>query len=112
MNVDDLTPKFEFQLPAGYSWMLEKGLISFGESPLHPWYFLDSAGSFRADEKWKDSKSVGPLTAFARRYDNDDIACFMPSDGAVKVVLIHGWTPAGYDVVATYDLFFGIGSSP
>ena len=61
---------------------------------------------FKVDEKWKDSKSVGPLIAFARRHDNDDIACFMPSDGTVKVVLIHGWTPTGYDVVATYDRFW------
>src|SRR5215204_6484864 len=104
---DTRWPDFDFAIPAGYSWMLEKGLIGFSESPLRPWYFLDRTECFAVDEKWPPkSDAVVGMIAFARRYDNDDIACFMRVGEVTKVVVIHGWTAGGYDIVATYDRFW------
>jgi hypothetical protein len=45
--------------------------------------------------------------AFARRQDGDDIACFeVGPQGVNSVVIIHGWTDAGYDIVAKYRTFW------
>ena len=106
-NEDSKKPEFGFPLPPGYDWALARGLLNFGTSPLYPWYLLDRTDCFSVNEKWpRNSEHAGSLIAFARRRDNDDIACFMPVDRTVKIVLIHGWTVAGYDVVATYDSFW------
>ena len=106
-NQDKTSPMFDFPIPPGYRWMLEKGLISFGSSPLYPWHFLDRMNSFTVDEKWPHKSGTSDrLVAFARRYDNDDIACFTRIGEVTKVTVIHGWTPSGYDVISTYDSFW------
>jgi hypothetical protein len=44
------------------------------------------------------------LYVFARRQDCDDLACFATPKGGGQpsVVVVHGWTPEGYEVMATY----------
>lgn len=76
-------------------------------SPLAPWYLIDpSQKNVTSEQRFDDAQRR--LVSFARRSDNDDIACFRVTaqnevDG---VALIHGWVPgAGYRIVATYDSF-------
>src|SRR5262249_49790900 len=106
MDWKELKPDFDFQTPPGYEWMLERGLINFRESPLYPWYFLDRVESFDPNREWKKADSNSKMVAFARRHDNDDIACFRIKEGRIDVALIHGWTESGYDLLATYDNYW------
>jgi len=108
MNDSEKLPTFEFEPPRGYRWIVERGWVGFTPSSgLQPWYYLDKAGVFRVSQRWPKGASNAELVAFARRQDNDDIACFEIGDaGPGAVVLIHGWTSSGYDIVARYPNFW------
>jgi hypothetical protein len=81
------------------------GFVPF--SALQPWFYVDAAATFDAVEKWPNAPSRGHLAVFARRQDNDDLACFELSEGVVTgVVVIHGWTGNGYSIVARYSTFW------
>ena len=100
------TPHFAFTPPRGYFWLLEREIIGF-DSPtrLRPWYFL--AEPWDVQKTWPQGPSKDSLVAFARRQDNDDIACLEVVGGkAVRVVLIHGWTSEGYVVCESYENFW------
>jgi hypothetical protein len=95
VNPPPSLPAFPFAPPAGYHWLIDRGLVGFTVfSPLQPWYFLSRDDAFILD---------GGLFAFARRQDNDDIACFASRDGTPWIVIVHGWTPTGHQIVATHD---------
>lgn len=47
----------------------------------------------------------GKIVPFARRGDCDDIACFLVRPERVEILLVHGWTTDGYDVIAKYKTF-------
>jgi hypothetical protein len=100
-----LIPQFPFPLPSGYRWLVRRGLVGFEpHSPLQPWYFLPKGEAFSATERWPNASKYEALFAFARRQDCDDLACFSPSDGEAQtsVIVVHGWTPEGYEVIATH----------
>jgi hypothetical protein len=102
-------PIFDFDLPSGYKWLLERSLIDFfPHSQLQPWYYLDAKSIFSATHKWPEvTYSRGELIAFARRQDCDDIACFSVQAGRVDtIVVIHGWTGQGYEIVGRYESFW------
>lgn len=92
-----------FPPPPALTFLLARGLLGPAESsPLRPWYHL-GAEAFWLDERWPAAGS-DRLSAFARRKDTDDIACFKVEGGeVVAVVVAHGWTSRGYDVVASYE---------
>lgn len=103
----DMVPKFGFPTPKGYSWLVEKGLVGFEASTsLQPWYCLDQASVFVATDKWPKPAHQHPLIAFARRQDTDDIACFEVDGTRIAIVVIHGWTTDGFDVVVRYADFW------
>jgi hypothetical protein len=110
MSADRHTPDFDFKVPRGYTWLLERGIIGYANSPLEPWYYLDKRqGVQGATAHQPQGGGTGRLVSFARRGDSDDIACFrVNSKNEVDgVVLIHGWVPVtGYQVVATYNSFW------
>lgn len=109
MNNQDKMPKFDFGLPIGYEWLIQQNLVGFTEnSQLQPWYFLSAEESFSVTDRWPSSQSQrGELIAFAKRQDCDDIACFLVrNERAERVVLVHGWTANGFDIVAQYDSFW------
>lgn len=107
LNTPSLDPDFDFTLPPGYQWLLKKGIIAYYSSPLYPWYYLSKQDVFNVTDKWPQGSYEGCLIAFARRYDNDDIACFSVKSQAVEcVVVINGWTSSGYDVIASYNTFW------
>lgn len=91
-------------LPLGYRWMIKRGLVGFDAfSALQPWYFLQTEDIFDVSLRWPSSSDFSPLIAFARRQDCDDIACVAVKNAScVGVCVIHGWTPAGYDIDAQY----------
>ena len=94
--------------PIGYNWLAEKKLIGFSKfSRLHPWYYLPKEKCFWATEKWPNV-SAENLFVFAKRQDNDDLACFkVLKDGEVAgLYLIHGWTPNGFEMVQYFTSFW------
>ena len=102
-------PDFGFAVPAGYDWIVSHGLVGFTEfSALEPWYLLGAADIYSVQERWPKSRDP-LLVAFARRQDNDDVACF-ELDAAKRTVLgvrlIHADTAAGYDVLDWFGSFW------
>lgn len=104
-QADVIVPELPFSLPLGYRWLVERGLVGFApHSALQPWYFLPNDQAFSVTERWPSASKHPALFAFARRQDCDDLACFAPpeGDGQPAVIVVHGWTPEGYEVVASY----------
>jgi hypothetical protein len=90
--------------PLGYSWLIEKKIIRFEPfSQMEPWFFMNREDCFWATERW-DGVTDKKLYAFAKRQDNDDLACFLHEGAtAQKVILIHGWTDSGFEILAEYQ---------
>jgi hypothetical protein len=95
--------KYQFEPPSAYQWIVRHHTI--GDRPstqLSPWYRLPDAEIFSASQRWPKGDGRN-LVVFARRQDNDDLACFSVTEDVVTgIVVIHGWTGSGYDVLAEY----------
>lgn len=99
-----LLSRFPFALPAGYRWLIDRGLAGFEpNSALQPWYLLPPEQVFSVSDRWPRAAETSQLYAFARRQDCDDLACFKEDAPQPGVVVVHGWTPDGYEVVARFD---------
>src|SRR5688572_21146011 len=73
----DSLPDFSMSAPVGYWWLIERGLVGLGPfTQLQPWYFLDKGNAFWVSDRWPIGAAQSKLFAFARRQDNDDLACF------------------------------------
>ena len=94
--------------PRGYKWIIQQGWVGYAEcTGLQPWYFLEERKQFVVTEKWANGSFPGTLIAFARRQDNDEIACFViEALTATQIVIVNGWTSSGYDVLHTYSSFW------
>ena len=101
-------PQFDFEIPAAYDTLLNRGLISFGDSsPLRPWYYLSQERVIEMQKEWPAVGFANRLVAFARRDDSDDVACFEVVAGRVAGVrLVHAWTPEGYKPLDLYESFW------
>jgi hypothetical protein len=101
-----LLSRFPFNVPAGYRWLIDRGLAGFEpNSALQPWYLLPHEQVFSLSERWPRASEPARLYAFARRQDCDDLACFAVKEDAAQpgVVVVHGWTPEGYEIVARFE---------
>jgi hypothetical protein len=104
---DRRQPTFGFQVPKGYMWLLERGLIGFDPfGPLQPWHYLPRENAIDVHEIWR-RLSVYPVVAFAKRQDCDDYACFEIKGNRVsKIVEIEGSTSSGYTVLQEHATFW------
>lgn len=101
-----LLAKFPFAVPAGYRWLIDRGLAGFEpNSALQPWYLLPHEQVFSVSDRWPRPGEASRLFAFARRQDGDDLACFgtRGEDRPPKVLVVHGWTLEGYEIAAEFD---------
>lgn len=108
MNQHVKIPEFNFVVPIGYHWLLERRLVNFAPfSPLEPWYYLEDREYFEVSQKWPHVSNHERLVAFARRQDCDDIGCFIV-DGARAngIVVIQGWTGSGYEIISRHSSFW------
>lgn len=88
-----------FHYPQFYKKILELNLIDFDY-----WYLMNSE---QIDIRINGLKSRYPnrkLVPFARRDDNDDIACFEVDKGE-RVQIIHDFASVGYEQRGEYDSF-------
>lgn len=108
LDLSSREPHFDFVTPRGYKWLLERGLVGYYDySALEPWYYLERDEVFSVTDEWPQGPHRGRLIAFARRQDCDDIACFdVGPQGVNSIVIIHGWTSTGYDIIASYRTFW------
>lgn len=88
-NINDLYPGFKY--PDAYYKIIELNLTNFDY-----WYFIpDTNLEIRAigmKERYPNRK----LIPFARRGDNDDVACFEIGKGET-VQIIHDFASSGYE---------------
>jgi len=103
-----MTAETSLSMPAGYQWLIDRGLVGFEPfTQLQPWHYLPSDQRFWATEQWPGA-SAKPLYVFARRQDNDDLACVAFDENSIPdgVVHIEGWTASGFDVVEEFPDFW------
>lgn len=65
-----LLSEFPFTVPAGYRWLIDRGLAGFEpNSALQPWYLLPHDQVFSVSDRRPQVAEVPRLYAFARRQD-------------------------------------------
>jgi hypothetical protein len=90
----------EFSYPESFLKVIRLNLIE-----LDPWYIMDN------DEVKIRMKGLSirypdrNLIPFARRRDNDDVACFELNKGE-KVQMIHDFASSGYEQRKAYESFW------
>lgn len=98
------------KIPRGYYWLLERGLVSCDDNfgPLQPWFYLPENHSFWLEDRWAWPNKNEHVFVFAKRQDNDDLAC-MIFDGEgnfLRVDLIEGWVGDGYALKGNFGSFW------
>jgi len=88
-----------FQYPASFLKAIDLNLVNF------LWYVMDGDQVVSRIEGLKRRYPARRLIPFARRDDNDDIACFEIGKGE-KVEIIHDFASAGYEQRNEYDDFW------
>jgi hypothetical protein len=81
----------DIEVPEGFIWMLNHHLIGLEAfSQLEPWHLCDIPEIIPLSERWNDLKMNRTLIPFARRQDDDELACFeVKDDKVVKICTIH-----------------------
>ena len=100
--------KSTFNLPTGYQWLVDHGLVGFEPfTQLQPWYYLPDDQCFWTTERWPNANAKR-LFVFARRQDNDDLACMNFDENEIVngIILIQGWTKSGFDIVQEFPDFW------
>lgn len=103
MNIESLEKKLGidgFQYPDSFIKAIELNLLDFDL-----WYIMDEE---RVSNRLKGVTERYPnrkLIPFARRDDNDDIACFEVGKGE-KVQIIHDFASEGYEQRNEYNDFW------
>ena len=94
--------------PIGYRWIIQQSWFGFDEfTAFQPWYLLEDTKQFVVTDRWPDGLFPGILMAFARRQDNDELACFViESKKVTQIVVVNGWTSSGYDILQTHNDFW------
>ena len=81
----------EFVYPKAYLRLIELNLVDFGD-----WYFIPEDQIERRIAGLKKRYPKRELIPFARRDDNDDIACFeLKKEGEIQI--IHDFASTGYE---------------
>ncbi|MGN2337630.1 hypothetical protein ACTFIN_05835 [Clostridium cagae] len=103
MNIEILENKLGidgFQYPDSFSKVIELNLLDFDL-----WYIMDEERVLNRLKGVTERYPNRKLIPFARRDDNDDIACFEVGKGE-KVQIIHDFTSEGYEQRKEYNDFW------
>lgn len=98
--LDDSELPIGMKYPEALRRLVQRGVVH-----LEPWFI------FRADEAKQRMSSLGTryptrtLVPFARREDNDDVACFAPEYPG-KVVIVHDFASPGSEDREVLDNFY------
>lgn len=92
-------PKW-FNYPQQFLRIVELGLVN-----LEPWTVLMDEPLRNRFKGLQERYPNRQLLPFARREDNDDVACWEQDRGEL-VVIVHDFASPGYENVAEYDGFW------
>ncbi|WP_406079284.1 hypothetical protein [Micromonospora sp. NBC_00858] len=99
LGIDDLPPGFDY--PQEFIRVVELGLTD-----LEPWFILDDDDLYDRHRGLRGRYPNRVLVPFARRIDNDDVACW-DADRGGRVVIVHDFASPGWehhaDVGGFYD---------
>ena len=90
----------EFTYPLEFIEITNRGLVDF-----EPWIILEGEYLQRRFEGLQKRYADRKLIPFARRLDNDDIACWEKGVDK-KVVVIHDFASKGWEVKIEFDNFW------
>lgn len=94
------------ELPPGFSYPRQfQRIVELGLLDLQPWYVLH--GTVLRDTKagLAERYPERRLVPFARRQDNDDVACWQAGQKE-SVYVIHDFASAGWEQSAYFDSFY------
>ncbi len=103
MNIETLANKLGvngFQYPDSFIKIIELNLLDFDL-----WYIMDEERVLSRLKGVMERYPNRKLIPFARRDDNDDIACFEAGKGE-KVQIIHDFASEGYEQRKEYNDFW------
>lgn len=107
VNIEEQLRAFGKRVPRGYRWLLEQNLVGLSPfSQLQPWYYLSAEEIFRVTDRWPKASVKELLIAFARKQDEDILACFQFETGAedsTGILIVNAWTIDGYEVLQHFD---------
>ncbi|MFN4086538.1 MAG: hypothetical protein ACK4LB_11400 [Spirosomataceae bacterium] len=89
-----------FNYPESFLKIVEQNLID-----LSPWHILSNELLKAKYEGLKERYPKRNLIPFARRYDNDDVACWEQSNPE-SVVIIHDYASDGWERREIYESFW------
>jgi len=89
-----------FEYPQSFMKAIELNLVDFDL-----WYMMDEGQVLRRIEGLKQRYPNRKLIPFARRDDNDDIACFEIGKGE-KVQIVHDFASEGYEQRKEFEDFW------
>jgi hypothetical protein len=102
----DLMLLLPVERPIGFEYPHEfEYIVGLGLTNLTPWYVL-SGNELRKVQAGLNARYPSRhLVPFARRQDNDDIACWQ-SDSNVDVYIIHDFASVGWEQRAHFGSFY------
>lgn len=89
-----------FNYPLAFMRVVNQNLVD-----LTPWYIMDGQLVLERMQGLKDRYPNRDLVPFARRDDNDDVACFEKGKGDL-VVVIHDFASPGYEQKTVFPTFW------
>jgi hypothetical protein len=90
-----------FKYPKEYSRVVDLKIVN-----LEPWFFLDGEELESRYRGLKERFPTAELIPFARRADNDDVACWEKSGGNLKVYVVHDFSRWGWEKHKEYEDFW------
>jgi hypothetical protein len=99
LSIEELPRGFWY--PPAFVRVVELGLMD-----LEPWHLLEGGPLRERHAGLAKRFPARDLVPFARRQDNDDIACWEPSRGTEKVVVVHDFASPGWEERAEYPGFY------
>lgn len=98
LDLSDLPKGFNY--PESFLKAIRLNLIDF-----EPWYIMNNSDVQLRMKGMQDRYPKRILIPFARRGDNDDVACFEVNKGE-EVKIIHDFASSGYEQRKTYESFW------
>ncbi|MCT2387964.1 hypothetical protein [Erwinia pyrifoliae] len=98
LDKDELPQWFSY--PVEFNRIIGQGLLDFD-----PWIILENDRLRTRYEGVKQRYPKRELIPFARREDNDDIACWEVNKGG-RVIIIHDFSGEGYENVKEFEDFW------
>jgi hypothetical protein len=104
MRMADLLSAAE--LPEGFAYPHQfRRTVELGLVDLEPWCMLQGDLLRARQAGLRTRYPARTFVPFARRQDNDDVACFDMDSG--KVVIVHDFAAPGWEQRAAFDDFYG-----